>query len=120
MLLTLDRGNGEDYKQIPNSEKEWEITAYPLLLEEIRAALGPSKVISAAVPGLRRDMLAFTKSTVPLISKSVDFLNIMTYDLMNRRDSVTNHHTGVELSLDAISAYLENGLTPEKSNLTIL
>jgi len=110
-------GNGEDYKQIPNSEKEWEITAYPLLLEEIRAALGPSKVISAAVPGLRRDMLAFTKSTVPLISKSVDFLNIMTYDLMNRRDSVTNHHTGVELSLDAISAYLENGLTPEKSNL---
>ncbi|KAK0099777.1 hypothetical protein ONS96_008273 [Cadophora gregata f. sp. sojae] len=110
-------GNGEDYKQVPNSEKEWEITAYPLLLEEIRAALGPQKVISAAVPGLLRDMLAFTKSTVPLISKSVDFLNIMTYDLMNRRDIVTKHHTGVELSLDAINAYLENGLAPEQANL---
>ncbi|KAL2068090.1 hypothetical protein VTL71DRAFT_16188 [Oculimacula yallundae] len=110
-------GNGEDYKQIPNSEKEWEITAYPLLLAEIRAALGPSKVISAAVPGLRRDMLAFTKSTLPLISKSVDFLNIMTYDLMNRRDTVTKHHTGIELSLDAITAYLEHGLAPEKVNL---
>lgn len=110
-------GNGEDYKQIPNSDKEWEITAYPLLLEEIRAALGASKVISAAVPGLRRDMLAFTNATVPLISRSVDFLNIMTYDLMNRRDSVTKHHTGVKLSLDAINAYLENGLAPEKSNL---
>ncbi|KAH6715555.1 glycoside hydrolase superfamily [Leptodontidium sp. MPI-SDFR-AT-0119] len=110
-------GNGEDYKQIPNSEKEWEIIAYPLLLAEIRSALGPSKVISAAVPGLRRDMLAFTKSTIPSISKSVDFLNIMTYDLMNRRDTVTKHHTGIELSLDAIDAYLENGLAPEKSNL---
>ncbi|PVH81673.1 glycoside hydrolase family 18 protein [Cadophora sp. DSE1049] len=110
-------GNGEDYKQNPNSEKEWEINAYPLLLEDIRAALGPSKVISAAVPGLRRDMLAFTKSTIPLISRSVDFLNIMTYDLMNRRDTVTKHHTGVELSLDAINSYLENGLAPEKSNL---
>ncbi|CZT13308.1 related to extracellular chitinase [Rhynchosporium graminicola] len=110
-------GNGEDYKQVPNSKKEWEITAYPLLLAEIRAALGPSKVISAAVPGLRRDMLAFTKTTVPLISNSVDFLNIMTYDLMNRRDTVTKHHTGIELSLDAINAYLENGLAPEKANL---
>ncbi|CZT46350.1 related to extracellular chitinase [Rhynchosporium secalis] len=110
-------GNGEGYKQVPNSKKEWEITAYPLLLAEIRAALGPSKVISAAVPGLRRDMLAFTKTTVPLISNSVDFLNIMTYDLMNRRDTVTKHHTGIELSLDAINAYLENGLAPEKANL---
>lgn len=62
-------------------------------------------------------MLAFTKSTLPLISNSLDFLNIMTYDLMNRRDIVTKHHTGIELSLDAIDAYLENGLAPEKANL---
>ncbi|KAL4869878.1 hypothetical protein BDV12DRAFT_70385 [Aspergillus spectabilis] len=110
-------GNGEDYKRIPNSEKAWEIEAYPKLLAEIRAALGPDKLISAAVPGLRRDMLAFTQSTLPLISDSLDFLNIMTYDLMNRRDSVTKHNTGVQLSLDAITAYLENGVPPEKANL---
>ncbi|KAJ5046655.1 uncharacterized protein L3040_003889 [Drepanopeziza brunnea f. sp. 'multigermtubi'] len=110
-------GNGEDYKRIPNSDKEWEISAYPLLLSEIRAALGSSKVMSAAVPGLRRDMLAFTNVTVPLISQSVDFFNIMTYDLMNRRDVVTKHHTGVELSIDAINAYLDNGLAPENANL---
>jgi GH18 family chitinase len=116
-LLTQLRGNGEDYKQISNSKKAWEIEAYPNLLSEIRSALGPNKLISAAVPGLRRDMLAFTKDTIPKINASLDFFNIMTYDLMNRRDNITKHHTGVELSLDAISAYIENGVPPEKANL---
>jgi GH18 family chitinase len=62
-------------------------------------------------------MIAFTKDTVPTISTAVDFVNIMTYDLMNRRDHVTKHHTGMELSMDAVDAYLENGLPPEKANL---
>jgi GH18 family chitinase len=43
-------GNGEDYKQITNSEKSWEVEAYPKLLAEIRSAIGPGKIISAAVP----------------------------------------------------------------------
>ncbi|KAF8865965.1 glycoside hydrolase [Acephala macrosclerotiorum] len=110
-------GNGEDYKTVPNSQKAWEIEAYPTLLSEIRHALGPDKLISAAVPGLPRDMLAFTPTTISLISSSVDFLNIMTYDLMNRRDNVTKHHTGLALSLESINAYLEAGLEPEKANL---
>jgi len=110
-------GNGEDYKQLPNAEKAWEIDAYPKLLAEIRSALGSKKLISAAVPGLRRDMLAFTRDTIPKISASLDFFNIMTYDLMNRRDNVTKHHTGIELSLDAIDAYLRNGVPSEKANL---
>ncbi|KAF2868360.1 glycoside hydrolase superfamily [Massariosphaeria phaeospora] len=110
-------GNGEDYKTHPNSEKAWEIEAYPHLLAEIRAAIGPLKLISAAVPGLPRDMLAFTPKTLPDINKHVDFLNIMTYDLMNRRDNVTKHHTGMKLSLEAIDAYLDRGLPPAKANL---
>ncbi|KAL3482133.1 glycoside hydrolase superfamily [Aspergillus californicus] len=110
-------GNGEDYKQIPNSEKAWEIDAYPKLLAEIRAAVGPDKLISAAVPGLRRDMLAFTKDTIPDITASLDFFNVMTYDLMNRRDEVTKHHTGLQNSLDGINAYLDNGVPAEKANL---
>jgi GH18 family chitinase len=48
---------------------------------------------------------------------SIDFLNIMTYDLMNRRDSVTKHHTGIQNSLEAIDAYLERGVPPERMNL---
>lgn len=110
-------GNGEDYKQVPNSAKGWEISAYPLLLAEVRAALGPDKVISAAVPGLKRDMLAFTRQTVPLIMRHLDFLNVMTYDLMNRRDGVTKHHTGVQLSLDAVDAYIAAGAAPQELNL---
>jgi len=110
-------GNGEDYKQIANSAKEWEIGAYPLLLSTLRSALGPSKVISAAVPGIPRDLLAFTPTTIPEILTPVDFLNIMTYDLMNRRDNITKHHTGLQLSLDSIDAYIERGVSPERINL---
>jgi len=73
--------------------------------------------MSAAVPGLSRDMLAFTKTTVPPISASLDFFNVMSYDLMNRRDNITKHHTGISLSLEAINAYIERGVPAEKMNL---
>lgn len=62
-------------------------------------------------------MLAFTHATIPTIVESVDFLNIMTYDLMNRRDNVTKHHTGLALSQEAIDTYIERGVPPEKANL---
>ncbi|KAK7190239.1 hypothetical protein DPSP01_006773 [Paraphaeosphaeria sporulosa] len=110
-------GNGDDYKRSPNSAHTWELTSYPLLLSALRTALGPSKLISAAVPGLPRDMLAFTSAHIPSIMASVDFLNIMTYDLMNRRDNVTKHHTGIKNSLEAIDAYIAAGVDPSKANL---
>ncbi|KAK7983435.1 hypothetical protein PG989_010837 [Apiospora arundinis] len=111
-------GNGEDYKQVPNSEKAWEAVAYPQLLAALRSALGPAKLISAAVPGIPRDIaLAFTAETVPSIMKSVDFLNVMTYDLMNRRDTVTKHHTGVAGSIESIDAYLNAGASASQLNL---
>ncbi|KAI0018597.1 glycoside hydrolase family 18 protein [Xylariomycetidae sp. FL0641] len=110
-------GNGEDYKQVPNSQKAWEIDAYPLLLASIRKALGPSKLISAAVPGKLCDMLAFTGDTIPHIMASLDFLNVMTYDLMNRRDNTTKHHAGIQPSLESVDAYLQNGASPDKVNL---
>jgi len=62
-------------------------------------------------------MLAFTKTTIPSISASLDFFNIMTYDLMNRRDNITKHHTGILESLTAINAYAERGVPVEKMNL---
>ena len=110
-------GNGEDYKQTPNAERVWEIEAYPKLLAEIRSTIGPNKLISVAVPGLRRDMMAFTDETVPKIGEKADFFNVMTYDLMNRRDNHTKHHAGTALSLEAVDAYLEKGLPPAKANL---
>jgi len=41
----------------------------------------------------------------------------MAYDLMNRRDNVTKHHTGIQLSLRSVEAYSERGLEPGKMNL---
>jgi chitinase len=41
----------------------------------------------------------------------------MTYDLMNRRDQVTNHHTSVKGSKAAIERYLDLNCPAEKVNL---
>ena len=101
---------------MPNSDKVSEIETYPEFLAELRKAIG-NKTLSIAVPGRKQDMIAFTKETGPKIWKSVDMVNVMTYDLMNRRDNVTNHHTGVQGSLDTVNAYMDMGLDPAKVNL---
>lgn len=36
---------------------------------------------------------------------------------MNRRDDVTKHHTGIEMSLTSIDAYLDRGVPATKANL---
>ncbi|OTB02712.1 glycoside hydrolase family 18 protein [Hypoxylon sp. CI-4A] len=110
-------GNGDDWKKVPNEERQWEVAAYPKLLTAIRKELGQDHLMSAAVPGLPRDMIAFTPETVPQIMESLDFLNVMTYDLMNRRDSITKHHTGIQASLESIHAYKSRGAASDKINL---
>jgi chitinase len=110
-------GNGADYKQIPNSDKVSEIETYPLLLAAIRSAIG-DKLLSIAVPAKEGDMIAFTAEQAPSIWASVDFVNIMTYDIMNRRDNITTHHSSVNGSLTAINHYLDNLCLPAaKANL---
>lgn len=69
------------------------------------------------MPGLVRDMLAFTRRTVPRIMDSLDFLNVMAYDLMNRRDSVTRHHSSIQASRDALRAYVARGAPADRLNL---
>lgn len=68
-------GNGQDYRQNPNSGKTDEITGYALFLKEVKAAIG-SKELSIAVPGLERDMIAFTADQAPLINAAVDVVNV--------------------------------------------
>lgn len=108
-------GNGVDYKQIPNSEKTGEAETYPALLEAVRAAIGTGKELSIPVPGLKRDMMCFTAATVPRVAATVDYFNVMTYDLMNRRDNVTSHHASVTGSAEAIDTYISLGLPAEKA-----
>jgi chitinase len=40
----------------------------------------------------------------------------MSYDLMNRRDNVTNHHSSVVDSIQTIENYLAIGAPPQKIN----
>ncbi|KAK8049266.1 glycosyl hydrolase family 18 [Apiospora phragmitis] len=97
-------GNGVDYKQIPNSKKE------------IKNAIKP-RALSIAVPGKAQDMIAYTPEHAPAIFAAVDMVNVMAYDLMNRRDNATAHHTAVHGSLAAVDAYLALGCPAAKLNL---
>ncbi|KAF2714359.1 carbohydrate-binding module family 18 protein [Pleomassaria siparia CBS 279.74] len=110
-------GNGADYKQNPNSAKVHEIAGFPKLLTAVRAAIGLDKLLSIAVPGKKGDMIAFTPETSPKIWAAVDFINIMSYDLMNRRDTVTAHHSSVLGATSSIEAYLALGAPADKINL---
>ncbi|KAH6652112.1 glycoside hydrolase superfamily [Truncatella angustata] len=109
-------GNGDDYKKVPNANKTDEIVTFPLLLQEIGTAIG-NRTLSIAVPGLKRDMIAYTREQSTKIWNAVDFVNIMAYDLINRRDNVTKHHTDVDGSLAAVQNYLDLGLCASKINL---
>ncbi|KAF3011145.1 hypothetical protein E8E13_011464 [Curvularia kusanoi] len=110
-------GNGADYKQVSNSDKSYQIEAYPKVLAAIRGAIGPNKLLSIAVPGKKGDMIGFTSDTGPKIWPSIDYVNVMSYDLINRRDTKTQHHTSVVGSADAIKNYLDIGAPASKINL---
>lgn len=115
--LIATSGNRDDYKQIPNEERIWEIEAFVALLEELRKAIGNNKLLSIAVPALKRDLMAFTTDTIPRITKAVDFINVMTYDMMNRRDTTVQHHSGVQGSVHAIKRYQDRGAPASMLNL---
>ncbi|KAF1966366.1 glycoside hydrolase [Bimuria novae-zelandiae CBS 107.79] len=110
-------GNGADYKETPNSAKTDEVAAFPKVLAAIRKAIGPEKLLSIAVPGKKVDMIAYTEETGPKIWPSVDYINLMAYDLMNRRDTKTAHHTSVQGAKEVVKNYLAIGAPPSKMNL---
>ncbi|KAF2264209.1 putative glycosyl hydrolase, family 18 [Lojkania enalia] len=110
-------GNGADYKNITNDKRTGEIPAFPELLAAIRKEIGEEKILSIAVPGKKGDMIAYTADNGPKIWPSVNYINIMAYDLMNRRDTLTNHHTSIAGVREAIQNYINIGAPPEKINL---
>jgi chitinase len=64
-LLDIDweypGGNGGDYKQVPNSQKAYQIDAFPKMLAETRTAIG-KKLLSIAVPGKKGEPLVLSRS----------------------------------------------------------
>lgn len=109
-------GNGADYKQVPNANKTAEKTTFPLFLHAIKEAIAP-KPLSIAVPAMKRDMIAYTGDHAPEIFAAVDMVNLMSYDMMNRRDTKSFHHSSVKGAAEAVHRYLSLGLEPRKLNL---
>jgi chitinase len=75
---------GDDYKLVP--PKPEEKANYITLLKNLRTELdklGRGKVLSIAAPGKKEDI--DRSMDVPNIVKYVDFIGVMSYDLMNRR-----------------------------------
>lgn len=111
-------GNGDDYRQVLNWDLAAEPGTYPLLLSEIRSAIGSKKILSIAAPGKPENMIVYTPHNATSIWNLVDWVNVMTYDLMDRRDGITKHHTDVETSLKIVDHYIDNlKLEPHKINL---
>jgi GH18 family chitinase len=86
-------------------------------MQELRSSLGPDKLLSVAVPSQEVDLIAFTESTMPRISEIVDFINVMAYELMNRRNTEIIHATGVAGSKAAVQRYIDRGTPAHKINL---
>lgn len=61
--------------------------------------------------------MAFTSMSMSRIVKAVDFINVMTYDMMNRRDTTVQHHSGLKGSQDALQRYIDRGAAPGMLNM---
>nr|AIG55659.1 secreted protein [Thraustotheca clavata] len=84
---------------------------YRLLAQQLRSALGSSKIISAAVPGwLSR------ASMKPIVNESLDFVNLMIYDNVYNNDGRPNAALmGDSSSVQAVVAnWLDEGIPSNK------
>lgn len=105
---------------IQNSSLRLVLQSGPKKSSQLRC---PERKVKAALRNERTtltcpdDMIGFTSDTGPKIWPSVDHINVMSYDLMNRRDTVTHHHTSVIGSEEAIKNYLNIGAPASKINL---
>ena len=109
-------GNGENYK-VAGEENDYDERFWFVdLVFKLRVGLNKldkNLLLTAAIPGKEEDIaLAFDKETVPALEKAIDFFNLMTYDLMNRRDNVAKHHSGGGAMLNTVNVYKEAGMTP--------
>ncbi|RYP32887.1 hypothetical protein DL767_004977 [Monosporascus sp. MG133] len=111
-------GDGIDYKNKAAESKKAEVENFPLLMEELRNELNSTgKGLSIAVPGKPEDIAVY-KQYSTRIWKTVDFVNVMAYDLMNRRNNGTGHHASLAGANDSITDYVGKlGLDPRKINL---
>jgi GH18 family chitinase len=78
-------------------------------------AIYPVANLSVAVPARKSDReLSFPKETIEEMDTCLDDWNLMTYDMMNRRDVKTAHHAGSAVIKDVVDYYHSNGVTDKK------
>lgn len=61
-------------------------------------------------------MIAFRGNMIH-IEPHLDFFNVMTYDLMNRRDDIAMHHSSIAGTRKTIMTYISDGVPPHKVNI---
>lgn len=99
---------------------------YTLLLQEVRSSLdrqGAKDGVRYLLTVAGGPNVSFTRNTeIAEMMKSIDFMNIMTYDYHGAWDGRTGHNAplyasdGLSVS-DTVEAYLKAGAAPEKLNL---
>lgn len=106
-------GNGDTYLTEPNNpcEKYWMVDLTHKVRQALNALSKETKqeyTLSVAVPGRLVDIQAtdaYNVETITEMEKSIDFWNLMTYDMMNRRDLRAVHHAGKQGTEAAVTEY---------------
>jgi hypothetical protein len=86
----------------------------------VRTLLGGKAIISAALPGKAgegQDAEAYNTETIPALMKSLNFFNLMSYDVMNRRDLTAGHHSGKAVMQTTIDNYVKRGMSTDMMNV---
>ena len=93
--------------------------SFSLLIQTLRSTCGPDFQISFAAGGFTD----YIRRAVdwPFVNRYVDFVNIMSYDLVHGYSTVSGHHTPLystpqqkESTDNAVKLLLEEGMPPEK------
>ena len=97
---------------------------FAILVEEIRAAIGPDKLITAAMSAAPNKLQGFDW---PRLERSMDYFNMMTYDMAGGFSDKANHNAPVypysasETSTfnwqSTLNTLISQGVTPGKINM---
>lgn len=100
----------------PSKAKEAE--TFPALVSEIRRAIGPTRLLSINAPAKYENVNVYSEDRAAVVWLLVDWVNIMTYDVMCRRDTIAKYHTDVKNSIKTIDHFVKKlHLDPKKINL---